>query len=187
MNFSDYITHIDNKEDLPYLRSRLLDVNIRLFKSSRPYRKLIQRACNYIEFLCKTTMDGYSKPFGMSGANAGIPWNIIAYQVDRNKPHERTRVLINPEITHYSDIKSVALSNCGSIRLTESIEVERSDFIWLKYYDLDGIECHSSFDRKTGSFTIQHEVDHNKGILITDRKIKTTNESKKNLCSREIF
>lgn len=172
MKFNNYITHIDNEEDLPFLKTKLFDVNIRLLKSSRPYRKLIQRACDYIEFLCSTEMDGYKKPHGMSGANAGIPFNIIAYQQHRNTDKERTVVMINPKITHYSDEKITAATNCGSIRLKESIFVERSKYITMYWHDIVGNQHYGSFERLTNSLTIQHEVDHNLGILITDKEVK---------------
>ena len=38
------------------------------------------------------------------------------------------------------------------------------------YFTKEGVEKEGIFGRDNGSFTIQHEVDHNLGILITDYK-----------------
>lgn len=172
MRFDDYITHVDNEEDLPFLRTKLFDVNMRLFKSSRRYKKLILRACTYIMWLCSTELEGYKKPHGMSGANAGIPFNIIAYQANRNTEREHTELMLNPEIVYYGEEKVKSMSNCGSIRLKSPIEIERSEVVTVRWYSTKGDEMVGSFDRKTCSLTIQHEVDHNNGILITDRIVK---------------
>jgi peptide deformylase len=106
----------------------------------------------------------------MSSANAGLAFNIIGITLNRNKKDEWSLIMINPEITYYSDDKAVTLSNCGSLTLNEPIELERSIEIRVSYYQEDGNYMKNvKFIRETGAFTIQHEVDHNLGILITDK------------------
>lgn len=173
MNYKieDYITHIDNLEDKPYLRFQLFNVNMRLFKSSFTYRDIILQVCQYIKWLCSETMEGYKKPHGMSGANAGIPWNIICYTKNRGKKNESYEIMINPRITHYGGDLVETSSNCGSIRLKKPIKIRRNSVIDVEYYDEQGIKRESTFTRYDGGFTIQHEVDHNLGVLIIDKAI----------------
>lgn len=166
------LTHIDNPEDLPFLRQPLFDVNMRLFRSSPTYKSFIRIACECIKQYCTNEMEGYKKPHGMSGANAAIPYNIIAYLTKRNTPDEQCNIMINPKIIHRSKETVKSKSNCGSIRLPEPIEIERNKEITIEWFDLEGVEHKGNFTREVGGMTLQHEIDHNLGILITDRQTK---------------
>lgn len=168
----DNLTHINNIEDYIYLKSPLFDVNMRLFKTSAIYRTVVRRACSAIKYYCSNEMEGYKKPHGMSGANAGIPWNIIAYLINRNTSNERCEVMINPKILKYSEEKVKSESNCGSIRLHEPIEIQRSATVKISWYDINGESHNATFARSGGALTLQHEIDHNQGILITDRVVQ---------------
>jgi hypothetical protein len=156
---TDVCTLIKNEDDKDILTRRLFDVNMRLFDTSPGYRQVVLAACKYIKLLATTEREGYKKPHGFSGANAGIPFNIIAL-ADGS-------VMINPRImsNHDASIRT-SLSNCGSLMLDEPIEVWRWSKITFGYYDWNG-----KWHEQTGyEPTVQHEIDHNKGILITDRK-----------------
>ncbi len=141
------------------LTRRLFDVNMRLFHANSEYRSLVQCVCDWIRECAMTEAVGYKPPHGYSGANAGIPWNIIALADGT--------VMINPKIVdngggtiRYSE------SNCGSLMLDKPIEIWRWANITVDYFDREGSSC-----RVTGYLpTVQHEIDHNNGILITDRK-----------------
>ena len=167
---SDYITHINNKEDEVYLRTPHFPVNMRLFKTSKEYKNIILQQCEYIRKLCITKMEGYKKPHGMSSANAGLSFNIIGIVVNRNKHDETCLIMINPKIIDNFGASLRALSNCGSLTLDNPIPVVRMNIIKVKYYDTCGKERIENFDRRLGGFTIQHEIDHNNGILITDKR-----------------
>jgi len=161
---SDYCTHIKNPEDKDILTRRLFDVNIRLLKTSLSYRHIIQVCCDEIAWAARAEKKGYKKPHGWSGANAGVPFNIIAVMREG-----RAVVMINPKITKEYGEEIKTLSNCGSLTLEKPIPVIRKEFIDLEYYT---IECEkiveTKVDRYSGSFTILHEINHNLGILITD-------------------
>lgn len=169
MNHLDCITHIDNNEDLVYLRTTHFPVNMRLFRTSPRYRDLILHHCKYIEELCLEEKPGYKKPHGMSSANAGLAFNIIGITKNRGLPGEYCQIMINPQIIMDSSETEVALSNCGSLTLPAPIEVRRYKEIKVRYFDVNGDLHTQDFTRDTGGFTIQHEIDHNNGILITDR------------------
>ncbi len=169
MKAEDVLTHIKNPEDIPYLRSKLLDVNMRLFKSNPAYRKLVLQAAHLIGEHSITKMEGYKLPHGTSGANLGIPWNIIAIVKNRGTKDSYYSLMINPRIVQYDGEEVSTLSNCGSIRLLDPIKVIRYERVLVEWFDVDGNFHREMFLPHNGSFTIQHEIDHNLGILITDR------------------
>ena len=162
LTHTDVCTLLVNPEDKDILTRKLFDVNLRLMKTSPKYRQIVQIAADYISDLAFTEREGYKKPHGFSGANAGIPWNIIAVTPDYEP-------MLNPHILGNSDGDVVhSYSNCGSLLLAEPLEIYRYKKIKFEYWDLN-IERHE----KTGYYpTVQHEIDHNNGILITDRKVE---------------
>jgi len=168
MKHSDCITHINNEEDEVFLRSRLLPVNMRLFKTSPQYRDIILSMCEYIKESCLTTREGYKKPHGMSAANLALGHNIIGITTNRNTPEEDCLIMINPVIVWESSDRVLASSNCGSLTLEEPIQVPRRSKVGLIWFDTDGQKQERKFDRASGSFSLQHEVQHNLGILITE-------------------
>lgn len=181
MKMRDYTTHIAEPEDVPYLRTKLLDVNIRLLRSSSAYRDLVTKACAYIAACCLRKSDDYPLPYGFSGANAGIPWNIIGVVRNRGTREADVLVMVNPTVIRASNETVQASSNCGSLQLKDSIRVLRPERILVQWYELpdhwnadrDGVDKKIEwFDRTSGGLTIQHEIDHNLGILITDREIR---------------
>lgn len=167
MHHSDYCTHIKNPEDKDILTRRLFDVNMRLFETSKEYRNIINSICQYLIWWAKTPKDGYKMPHGVSGANAGISFNIIA--VNRG---EFPNIMINPKILKSYGKKIESESNCGSLTLEAPIKILRDEFVDIEYFTIAG---NKKIERKIGreqaGFTIQHEIEHNLGILITDRKI----------------
>jgi peptide deformylase len=168
MKHSDYITHISNDEDNVYLKTKHFPVNMRLFKTSTQYKSIILQQCEYIRELCLDTKDGYKKPHGMSSANAGLSFNIIGITINRNKDNEYCLIMINPEIIRHSDEKVISNSNCGSLTLESPLKIERYEKVLVKWFSPEGKSGERWFNREQGSLTIQHEVDHNNGVLITD-------------------
>jgi len=168
MKIDDFVTYVHRKEDKVYLRTKLLPVSIRLFHSSPQYKHIVLQICRYIEFLALSKPDDYKLPHGMSGANTAIPFNIIGYVKDRDKSTATCIIMINPEIVFDNDELIETESNCGSIRLEKPIKIKRLAKIKVNYFDETGTEHCEWFDRNNGSFTIQHEIDHNNGVLITD-------------------
>lgn len=164
---SETITHINNPEDVIYLKTKAFPVNMRLFHSSKSYRELINMCVKMVRDHALANYEDYKKPHGMSGANLAIPFNIIGIVEDRGKKTEKCWIMINPEITSHGKEYVTNLSNCGSIRMKNPIEVVRHKVITVKYFTENGEESKCTCIRYSG--TIQHEIDHNNGILITDR------------------
>lgn len=166
MNHKDCCTLLKNKEDRDILTRKLFDVNLRLSVASPSYNSLVVECCEYIRYLATHERPGYKKPHGFSGANAGIPFNIIALA--------NGDVMINPRIALHKGVK-VSSSNCGSLLLDQPIEINRYEFVIVEYIGYDSfIDRKPEIVRVEGYLpTVQHEIDHNNGILITDRAVWT--------------
>ena len=162
LNHKDYCTLISNQEDKDILTRKLFEVNTRLFSSSEQYRDIILSCCDYIQWAAQTEKIGYKKPHGFSGANGGIPFNIIALA--------NGTVMINPIIVETSGERT-SLSNCGSLLLTAPILIKRFARVVVNY--LEPASTGELITRQVTGYlpTVQHEIDHNNGILITDRKV----------------
>lgn len=171
------LTWIERSSEAQYLKNKLPQVNIRLLKVSKEYKDFIQHACDLIVLRLKTKYSDYKRPHGMSGANCAVPFNIIAYFVNRGKVGEEIKVMLNPQIIQTSKETFVTSTNCGSIRKKDSIKVMRYCEIKVSWYDVYGTKYTGTFTKETGASTIQHEIDHNNGILVTDRHLEF-----KNLC-----
>jgi len=159
---------VQNKEtDDSMLHSRLFNVNMRLFNSNKKYKRLILNIISYMEKIAKKKFKDYTPAKGISGANIGIPFNIIGA---KNK-NDKWDFFINPKYLRRSGIRKIVESNCGSLRLEKPIKVKRCKWIKLGYYDLEGKRRIKRFNGSYG-YTIQHEVNHNKGILVIDEGVK---------------
>jgi peptide deformylase len=114
---------------------------------------------------------GENAVLGTGGTGgAGLAFNIIGITKNRLQDNEYCKILINPRIVEYMEDLVETTSNCGSITLDKPIKLTRNSEIIVNYFDEKGNEFVELFTRETGAFTIQHEVDHNNGILIIDYK-----------------
>jgi peptide deformylase len=126
----------------------------------------------------------YDDVQGISGPNIGIPLSIIAVKIRKKNgdfidglPEElsknrRTKpilFMLNPKISVKSEKIYSTKSNCGSLMLKNPIKVYRHEHIEVVYWDLKGYMHLNGFDKPVAA-TIQHEVDHINGILITERR-----------------
>lgn len=171
MKAADKFTHVDNLDDIIFLKRKAFPVNMRLFKSDTIYKRVIESCAYALSVASLGEYEDYKSPHGMSGANLAIPFNIISIVKNRGESDEYVEIMINPEIVAHSIKTTRVKSNCGSIRLEEMINVERYNTIHVRWYDLKGKQHFKEFNRVDGGFTIQHEIDHNNGILITDRQL----------------
>lgn len=139
-------------------------VNMRLVRSNESYRKIIVNIIQHMLSVLCTKFSDYAELKGISGANVGIPFNIVIV-----KQKERYLVMINPEILAKSKETYKAMSNCGSINLEKSIEVVRHKEVLVRYTPYENDTFLSPIEKVFTSATIQHEVEHNLGILITSK------------------
>lgn len=181
MKISQFIVQDKSPEwgnDRKILHNELFQVNMRLFNSSYPYQTVISNIVRYMINILDMKFEDYPEGKGISGANIGIPFNIVVVRLPKQKfltplkkffgVGKRYLVMINPRIMAYGPETSIKKSNCGSLLLKEKIAVERWEEIVVYYYNMKGKIIREKFEMPLAS-TIQHEIDHNKGILITDR------------------
>lgn len=156
-NHLDYCTHIQFQEDRDILTRTNFDVNIRLLKCNKSYKTLIDNCVQYIIHCAQNEKIGYKAPHGWSGANAGIPFRIIALKDGR--------YFINPFVTAAKELDEV-MSNCGSLTLPNKVKVSRYRKIDLQWFDLNGKEQRMFNIGPIPGYTIQHEINHTLGKLI---------------------
>jgi peptide deformylase len=170
---SDYMVQMREPEfDRQCLRRELFPVNMRLFQSSDWYKKHIEGIIDYMKWsMSQRWKDYQSNPaggtYGISCANLGMAYNIIGWR--KNDDFE---FMINPKIVESSTELFETKSNCGSIKYKEKIPVKRPKWVVVEYYDVSGVLQKNKFTGKEAGYTIQHEIDHNLGILISDRFVE---------------
>ena len=159
----------DREDDDSFLHRQLFPVSVRLYKENIRYRKIIRDMIEYMRKVATTEFSDYGKLRGLSGANVGIPYNIVVL-VEKNY---HTEVFINPIIIRGYGDKRIVTSNCGSLQLKKPIKVTRYNEISIQYHDYEDKKLpDGSLVLITQQFkgaraaTLQHEVDHNNGLLI---------------------
>lgn len=170
---------MSSEVDTEILHRRGFNVNMRLFKSSSSYRNIVLGITMYMSKLATKEYSNYSAVSGVSGANIGIPLNLVGVRATKDfKPDKSSSItkdslwiLINPKITAMSSDTKVVSSNCGSILLSQKIKVRRYKWVEVEYYDITGRKIQTRVEGSM-AYTLQHEIDHNMGILITDKEEK---------------
>jgi len=157
MKITEYV--VQNGEECDEILHRKgFDVNIRLYNSNSEYRRIVQEVIEYMMVTKELSFEDYSRVKGISGANIGIPLNIIIV---------KKKIMINPKIVDKTFLDLVYYNTtCGSIPNTYLL-VPRPSWVTVEYYDLDGIFHKETFEKDVG--TICHEIEHNLGILIIDK------------------
>lgn len=156
------VQNVEDDDDV--LHRQLFDVNMRLFDTNKKYRRLILSIVKYMKKVAKKKFKDYTAAKGISGANVGIPFNIIGVRGDND-----WTFFLNPTYLKKSRGIMTTKSNCGSLCLKKPIKVKRHAWIEIMYYNLKGEKKIDYFNGSYG-YTIQHEMDHNNGILIINRK-----------------
>ena len=166
-SIKDHLVQIGEKQN-DMLTRKLHDVNMRLYNNNKNYNKTIKTIVKLMHDVLYMDFTDYSLLRGISGANVGIPFNIVIVKVN-SRPKQR--IMLNPVIIKRSKKNIKAESNCGSLLLPENITVSRNETVKVEYYNLSGNKIIENFSREDSGFTIQHEIEHNLGITILDKKI----------------
>ena len=101
---------------------------------------------------------------GLAAVQVGKHYNVFCILYEDPRRYE---LIINPKVEIVSTLQSLGREGCLSIPRIEE-DILRFKKIKVRYLDRDGHVKKSTF---TGyeSREIQHEHDHTKGILFTDR------------------
>jgi peptide deformylase len=107
---------------------------------------------------------------GLAATQVGVLQRLFVFQV----AEDETVALANPEITEWSEVKTVDDEGCLSIQGVH-LPVERSTTITIAGQDENGAEVRYELEEPY-SRVAQHENDHLDGVLILDR---TTPEARR--------
>lgn len=107
-----------------------------------------------------------SEGVGIAAPQIGVNRNVFLVQ-RLDKPEHPFEYFINPEIVWYSKILRNGEEGCLSIAQTRG-HVKRSYVIQITYCDFEGTHYQEVVEGFT-AVIMQHEMDHLKGILFTDR------------------
>lgn len=156
------ILTIDNKEDNKILREVSLGVTQKEIES-REFQ-------DFLDDLLETantaeTEEGYIVA-GLAAIQVGEKKNVFCVLKNDQRDFE---IMINPEIKPISDKKVVDIEACMSIPKKVG-KVSRYKKIKVKYQDREGKIKKGVFSNDRAR-EIQHEYDHTKGILFTDKII----------------
>ncbi len=121
-----------------------------------------------IKALAKDMLDTmYDAPgIGLAAPQIGVMKRIVVMDLAKEDEKPEPLVLINPEITKFSDVVQTTEEGCLSIPELY-YDVERPDAVTVKYTDLDGNEVIKDAEGKL-AVCIQHELDHLDGVLYID-------------------
>ena len=120
----------------------------------------------------------YAAPgIGLAAIQVAVPRRLLVIDLqepappaaegeEEGEPVRRPYVFINPEIVQRSDARKSYNEGCLSIP-EQYAEIERPDFIRLKWLDQQGQAREGEFDGLM-SVCLQHEVDHLDGVLFID-------------------
>jgi peptide deformylase len=121
-----------------------------------------------IKSLARDMLDTmYDAPgIGLAAPQIGVMKRIVVIDLAPEGEKPDPMVLINPEITKFSDELQVTEEGCLSIPELY-YEVERPNAVTVRYTDLDGKEVVKDAEGKL-AVCIQHELDHLDGVLYID-------------------
>lgn len=153
---------VDNGEDSLLLRRQALALTPEMLQAEE-YRLLKAG-------MLATVRDTANAGVGIAAPQVGVSRQLIAVQ-RFDKAGEPFEFYINPEIVQYSEEKQWGPEGCLSIPGARD-SVMRSERIVVSYIDeVTRRVCRDTVKGFT-AVVFQHEIDHLKGILFTDKAVK---------------
>jgi peptide deformylase len=146
------------------LRDIIILPDKRLRQVSKPVAKIGDDVRQLVADMFQTM---YEAPgIGLAAIQVGVPSRVVVMDLSKRETEAEPKVLINPEITWWSEEKSPYEEGCLSIPEVHE-DVERPARVKVKYLDLDGT-AHEEDAEGLFATCIQHEVDHLNGVLFID-------------------
>lgn len=153
-------------DDIPKAEEVLMDSPVSVLK-----------VCQDMEKICKEE-DG----IGLSAVQIGVPWKLFIIRNDGRFPDiygtQRYSYFVNCDYEATDVQQIVSLEGCLSVRSEDGrlrlFQVKRHKNIRLYGYllninksvNFEAVDCKVSFEQQC--VVIQHEIDHQKGVLISD-------------------
>ena len=104
---------------------------------------------------------------GLAAPQVGKLLRMFVMDVDWKEGERHPLVFVNPEIVANGEGIIESVEGCLSIPGIETV-VERSEWVELRWTNLDGTKSRSRFDGFP-SRCVQHEMDHLSGLVTFDR------------------
>ena len=109
----------------------------------------------------------YDAPgIGLAAIQIGIPLRMLVIDLSKEDEPKAPMVVVNPEIVHSADERSVYEEGCLSIP-DYYAEVERPATVRAKFLDRDGKQQEITAEGLLAT-CLQHEIDHLNGVLFID-------------------
>lgn len=108
-----------------------------------------------------------AKGLGIAAPQVGINARVFIVTFDYGQKDERQVVMVNPEITFFSEEKDIAEEGCLSLPKVFG-NVERPTEIVVKYKNIKGQEMTLRLSGLNAR-VVQHELDHLNGVLFIDK------------------
>ncbi|WP_174802663.1 peptide deformylase [Martelella limonii] len=136
-----------------------------LRKVSEPVERIDDDLKKFADDMLETM---YEAPgIGLAAIQVGVPRRMLVLDVaNKDEDEKRPMVVINPQVLHASDERSVYEEGCLSIPDFYA-EVERPAMVRVRYTDLSGKEQEIEADGLLAT-CLQHEIDHLDGALFID-------------------
>jgi peptide deformylase len=147
------------------LRSIIIHPDPRLRTPCKPVPVIDDGIRRLAEDMLETMYD--APGIGLAAPQVGVLVRLLVMDCVKGEGAEpRPMVLINPEITWASELRSVYEEGCLSIP-DQYAEVERPAEVEVRWSGLDG-EQHSERFSGLWATCVQHEIDHLNGRLFID-------------------
>lgn len=109
----------------------------------------------------------YDAPgIGLAAIQVGEPLRMLVIDLAKEEEEPQPLTVINPEIVHNGDERSVYEEGCLSIP-DYYAEVERPAVIRVRFLDIEGKQQEIEADGLLAT-CLQHEIDHLNGVLFID-------------------
>lgn len=138
-----------------------------LKKKAQKVEHVDESITEFIEDM-KQTMH-HAEGIGLAANQVGSPLSITVIDISPVEGYESTKplVMINPEITYYSDEESDYEEGCLSLPNVRELVI-RPEAIQVSFYDEHSKPQTMQVDGLLAR-VMQHEIDHLNGIYFTDR------------------
>lgn len=135
---------------------------------ANPVSKVDDPLRAFIEQMFATMYD--ANGIGLAAPQVNVGQRVMVVDIARDNAPPQPQAFINPEIIKSAE--ALRNYNEGCLSLPEFYaEVERPDWIILKYIDLQGQSQEIKADGMLAT-VIQHELDHLNGVLLLDKVSK---------------
>jgi len=156
-----------------YHPNKILFTPCRPIDVSEKNRNLIKQILKEMKYTMQNITGFYEDNcLGLAANQIGYNYKIMIIskypKIDRLK-NKVVDIMINPEITYFSDLDNLKWEGCISDK-NNMLLIQRPEIVKIKYID-ENFEKKEKLLSEIHSRIVQHEIDHLNGIDLYDRNI----------------